>query len=716
MKKLFTLVLIMVGGLFLSGCDFLENDQYQSSWYDENTTELHLSYNVGKPSTDSETDEEVLEYYFLMVLDNDTSEWKEYMQLDHYRNDELVIEFNPEQYGDIQLKIETRDEDGTLLRVTDQFHIYVNEPMFIYHFNAWFDSWNGSVHFDYSVNDFHVNKLLIEKSIDGGITWEEVLVEDFIIDETGMTKNDYVYYEYNENSYVYKLTVFNENDEELSSMSTWGEINVSYDDRNFNGDPYIYEVSASYDTFSRNISIWWNAEGSFDKFIIEKSTDNMNWTLLGEVPRIASNFNYIEETDGEYFYRVSAMIDDYAHTDLTNTEAVRVKDGILISYLNGWVEWDTGAINLNWDIHAEETVTVSIERSFNSSEFTLVEEFGGLKHMYIDKNLQPGNYKYQVTIKNVDGEIVDSLVSKEFTIEQPQHVYHLNAWFNQSTGEIDFQFGLNQQYVTHYIIEKSSDGGLTWETYVEKNVELTSDNYYVDNFRVLELVEGAYAYRLKGYDELNNFVGEAYSYNEVVVEYFDLNLDEPTEIYHLDGQFNIYDNSINLWWSSQGNYQKHVIEYSIDGIMWIEHSETPRVATSLFIDDLPNGEYLFRISAVNEDNEVLYTREAENYIRVKENAQIGSFYGYFNWDNNSLNLNWDIIKDNVATIKVERRLLEETEFTLLGEFGNLKTTYIDNLTETGTYIYKLVLLDNQGNIIDELESDYFYIEIYPEME
>ena len=716
MKRLLIGLTLFAGMFILSGCDeLLGGNQVEANlWFDEGMQEIHISYKIPEPKEDEETGEVALESIHLKMYNELLGEWEEVHQFNDYQVDDEIISYNYSIYGDVRFKIVVVDEFGDSRFESDDFSIYVNEPQYIYHFDTWFDSGSGVVQFNFGVNEFSISYIVIEKSGDGGLTWEQIIEAELVLDDEGFSKNQLLYYEFDEGNYVFKMVAFDENNEFLQEMNSWGEINVSFDNKQFDGIPELWHISGNFDTYSKMVNLWWDASGDFEGFLLEKSVDQENWELVAEVPRIAQSFSFEELTDGLYFYRVSAINEDNVVASIDSTEAVRVKQDALLGGFNGWVEWDSNSINLDWQFMNDTVEVVVLERRTLDTEYEVIGEFGSLKTMHEDENLAPGTYVYKVIVLDENGEELDSLESMEFTIQIPEHVYHLNAWHNQSTGEVEFNFGFNQQFVKFFMIEKSSDGGLTWEVILEEETEtIDNNNWYKDYVRVYELVEGVYTYRITGYDELENEMGSAVCWNEVVVSYDNLNLDEPTDVYYLDGNQNIHDNSIYLWWGSQGSYTTHVISYSLDQENWTEYIEVPRVTSSLQIKDLPDGNYFFKVSAVNDLGEVVDEQVTEYYIRLKENAKIGNFEGYYNWDE-KVHVYWDIIKDEVAMIRVERRLETEDFYHLTLEYGSLKTALLDEITETGNYVYQLTLLDQDGNVLDQMESNVIEVVVYEE--
>lgn len=713
MKKMVVAFLMIGSMLFLTGCDIF-NEGVEDMWYDEMNETLNISYSISKPDKNEETGEYPVESIHLMARYESSDEWVEIAELDDYSAKDLQIPFRFAEYGNVSLKVERRDEAGNYIESSNEFDIWINEPQYLYHFDTYFDEWSGEVRFNYGLNEMVVYTISVQKSQDGGLNWEDIFTNEPVMDENGNIKYELKYFEYVEGNYNYRMIAFREDGSELGTLNTWGEIHVSFENKHFEGDPEIWYVSGSVDPYSKNVSIWWDAAGEFESFLIEKSTDLENWEIIGEQPRIASNFNYNEEVEGEYFYRVSALKDGASVSYMKTEEALRVKEGVIIGFIDGWVEWDTQKINVSWDFYSEQVIGVKVERSLNDGPFELVGEFGGLKKMHTDENLEPGSYTYLISVLDEFGTVLDQVESKEFVVEQVFHVYHLNAWHNNSTGEIEFQFGINPDFVSNYVIEKSSDGGLSWDVFYEGVIEYNDYSWYEDYVKVYELNEGVYAYRLTGYNDEGKSYGTVYNYEEVVVNYENLNFEEPTQFHHLDGYYNIYDNAINLWWNSQGTYHKNVIEYSTDGINWELLLEVPRITQYAYLKDLADGNYFFRISAIDDTGIVKANFVTENSIRVKADAKIGEFNTWFDWQSQSVQVKWDIIKDQVQIIKIERRLADDTTYTLIGEYGALKTTVFDDPQVSGTYVYKITLLDNAGNILDEMESNQITLELTTE--
>jgi len=155
-----------------------------------------------------------------------------------------------------------------------------------------------------------------------------------------------------------------------------------------------------------------------------------------------------------------------------------------------------------------------------------------------------------------------------------------------------------------------------------------------------------------------------------------------------------------------------MIEKSIDGVNWELVEKLPRISQGFRYNEEINGDYQYRISIISSADEVIDTYLLPRIIRVDETAILGNVNVWYEW-NNSVNINWEVKESNsFYLVKVERKEETSETFTVLGEFGNLKRLYVDdNLLETGNYIYKITLFDEELNEIDSLETLPVYVEI-----
>ncbi len=704
MKKLIVIIVTLVGALLLTGCKPEDSGLYEI-WFDQSNEMITFSYEISRPSKDSETNELPIETITLEASHRDYEEWIEIIVLDDYSQNGVSSKYRFEHYGDYEFRIVVRNENGIIDRETDSVWIYISEPMYVQNFNAYFDQWNGEVHFDFNLSVAENDAVLIQKSTDGGLTWLDVVTFDVELDEFGKTTNQISYYEYNEGNYVYRITVFSSSGSFLGDMTTWSEIQVQFENQNFEGTPDINNVSASLDIGTQMVNIWWNSSGAFDSAIIEKSTDLVTWVNIGEVPRIGQFYKYQEKIDGSYYYRVSAVLDNTNVVSSESEQSVRVKDGALIGHFNGWINWNSGSntISLDWSFVSDDVAIVRLERMTSGGSFEMVGDFGNLKTMHSDEALDPGSYTYRLTLFDEFDNQLDFMDSLEFVIESPDYVYSVNASHHQSTGKVQINFGVNQDNIVSYVIEQSSDGGTTWEEILNENLELFDDGGYKNYTEYYEINSGTYVYRMIGYDEYGKIMGSATTWNEIVVVYY-LNTLEPTEMWNVDSAYDIYTHRINIWWNSQGIYESHLIEKSTDGIVWEEIAVVPRVASFFDYEEEEDGDYYYRVSAMDEFGSIIDTKAISYTVRVKYDAYIGSFQMWFDTQNQQFEVSWDMIQDGVVSIRLERKTTLETEFTVVSVYGPLKRVVLDPIDLSGTYQYRLVLMNAEGDILDEMIS------------
>ena len=139
---------LFFGVFFLGACDFGgEEIGIRDAWYDQENEMLQISYNIPETKV-AEGEELPIEVLTLEGKHVDADEWFTIDELDQFDADQLQIQYRFEDYGDIEIRVVLRDDAGNIITETDSYIIYINQPQYIYHFNAHFDSWSGAVRFD----------------------------------------------------------------------------------------------------------------------------------------------------------------------------------------------------------------------------------------------------------------------------------------------------------------------------------------------------------------------------------------------------------------------------------------------------------------------------------------------------------------------------------------------------------------------------------------
>lgn len=703
MKKMFVLLLMLTGVLVLTGCDMLGGGGESYVWYDNERSEIHLSYYLDEPTAD-ENGITPIQTLFLMIKYESSEEWEVVQELHSYEEDELIVTLDPAEYGNVELKVIVTDDVGNIVQESPSLSFYLEQPQYIWHFNANFDSWSGQVNFDYGLDENMVSGVIISKSTDGGLTWETVIEESF--SENTESYYNAFYYEYEEGSYVYKIQALDAANSVVAEMKGGWEISVSFDDKMYEGTPEIWHVDANYDIYGSNVNIWWDAQGAFDTFQIEKSLDGVTWENIGEVPRFVQYFNYEETVIGDYFYRVSAIGTDGLLAQMTSDNAIRVNPNALIGYFDGWMDGNNNSLNLNWDFVQDDRVqTVLVERSIDDNPFESLGEFGDLKKQFIDENLLPGNYVYRISLLDVDGSVLDTITSQVFEILPPQYIWWVDVNFDTGSGMINFNYDLDWEQLSYLRVSKSTDE-VTWEEVAVKDL---SDTYNYD-FHYFEFEEGTYFYKVEG---LNENLEVITNYNETLkvnVEYNQVFTGTPA-IYYVNANYDVERSTVNVWWDAQGAFDGFVLEKSLDGETWTEVMTLPRMIQYYEFDEDTVGEYFYRVSIIL-DEEIIDDYVTEQAVRVNPDALINHFDGWINWDYNTQSIYLDFYyqyDERIDLIVIERSE-DGVTFTEIASFSDYQQQFIDVSPGPGTYTYKVVLKDSNGDEIDSLVSRDFTIE------
>ncbi len=789
MKKLLVALFTLSLALVLTGCDLLPggeggDNNFNNLWYDQEDGSIVLSYDIPEPEADAETGEVLEVELHLEVKHEQEDEWTVITVLDSFKEDELRVPFNHDKFGNMQIRI-TLFEDGVETSNFGPWDIWIEEPMYLYHFNVWFDQWNGAVNVDYGLDYRNIDELELLKSNDGGLTWDSVMNIEIQED-----KNYFTYYEFEEGNYVFKLKGYKDT-ELVEELTTYHEINVYFEKDRFTGTPEIWYAEASFDLWSKSVNIWWDSQGDYESIVVSKSTDQVNWEVVEEIPYYVKSLTYTEELEGIYFYKVELV--GAANNPFIITNELRVRENAILNDINGWYDYNQDAININWDFFDEMVEVVTIERRVNDGEYELLGEFGDLKKMFTDYDLEVGTVMYRVSLFDSEGNLMDSLESPEFFVEAkqylfniwtwhnwdsehieigvefygdsdnqlvlersvnggdytvvemnedfyfkdpiteegnytyrvrvidlegnvleemfaevydvmfPSYIYHFDAWHDSQNGEIQFNFGLHTN-VDHVAIHKSTDGGLTWTELLLEDIEINEDGYYEDHISYIETEEGEYVYKLVAFNMDGVLIDEYFTYYEIVVNYDHLNLDGEIEIYHIDASFNIYDNQVYIWYGTSGTYGYHIIERSTDGVNFELVATTSRYITSYSFSEDVEGEYYYRVTAINEAGEIADAQTTNYKVRVKFDALINYLYANYNW-NYDVEVYFEFEGKDVAYLEVLRTDLDTNIIVSLGEFGSLKHVVKDEALDPGTYFYTVILYDTDGNILDQMDTN-----------
>lgn len=416
----------------------------------------------------------------------------------------------------------------------------------------------------------------------------------------------------------------------------------------------------------RDITLTWQSEG-YSKFIVERSSDGVNFTQVAEV----TQNSYSEKSSNwgvTYYYRVAQKGQDSLFSDFTDSVQVQI-ESIVPTGLNATASYNN--ITLTWE---GNTSGYLVQRSLDGSEWGDIADT--TEKTYSDNGLNWGTtYHYRVIGKHEDGSMSEPSIPVTVTTDNVPVPTNLKAYFQGTDVVLTWEA---VPYVNNYIVEKSSDG-TTWGTLAE----VTGSTSYTD--MGLDLTKDHY-YRVKA--DGGNKVSDP---SNVVKA-----SNPPAAPTDLQGSANL--KSVSLAWQGADDVS-FVLERSVDGQEWVWVTET---IEPTYLDKVPRWDttYYYRVLAKNADG-ILSEPSATFEVQVIPLPAPTDLTANVT-QGNTINLNWTGV-EGVGIYRVERKGL-----LFWGTLGDVdRTWYIDpDLEFETTYEYRVSSLDG-----DQLSEPSEIIEV-----
>ena len=134
--------------------------------------------------------------------------------------------------GQYRFRIDMFDANNELLGVNTTYDFQIEEPIYLWNAQGWFDAYGAQVYFHFGYWEDSVDSYTIEKSYSAASGWELVQT---VTDLTGNGNQymDLYLPEYTEGNVDYKVTVYDVDGNSLGEM-TVDNIEVNFENREFN--------------------------------------------------------------------------------------------------------------------------------------------------------------------------------------------------------------------------------------------------------------------------------------------------------------------------------------------------------------------------------------------------------------------------------------------------------------------------------------------------
>jgi hypothetical protein len=188
----------------------------------------------------------------------------------------------------------------------------------------------------------------------------------------------------------------------------------------------LFAVAAS----GSQIDLHWTiGTGAYDNFVVERSTDGINFT---EVMTVAGGTMAVEDTglaaNTTYFYRVRG-VNGYGQGEYSAVASAstvvpasepRAPGGLVVKADNG-VEYYRSRLVLRWLDRSTNESSFQIERSLDGTTFVPVATVAANLTTFVDRNLESATYHYyRVRAVNALGTSAPSVIAGDETHPQSQ--------------------------------------------------------------------------------------------------------------------------------------------------------------------------------------------------------------------------------------------------------------------------------------------------------
>lgn len=432
-------------------------------------------------------------------------------------------------------------------------------------------------------------------------------------------------------------------------------------------------------TSSTAIALAWTDNSSNEtSFRVERSTDNLTFSEIGNVAANVVAYNDTGLTNGRtYYYRVRARngAGDSAYSDPANATLVPPLPSppAAPSNLVATASSST-AIGLTWVDNSNNETSFRIERSTDGISFSEITSTAADVTSYSDTGLaSDATYYYRVRARNAGGDSAYSNSANATIVSLPTAPSNLVATANGST-RIDLTWADNSSNEVTFRIERSSNN-ITFNEIgnVGANVTAYSDTGLTSN--------ATYYYRVRARNTAGDS-GYSNSANATLVAV-------PSDPSNLVASANGYT-TINLTWVDNSvNETSFRIERSSDNVSFSEIGSVDADVTSFSNTSLSAGTYYYRVRARNAVGDSAYSNVANATLETPPSAPsapsnlVATANG-----STEIDLEWVDNSNNEVTFRIERST-DNASFSEIASVAANVTTYRDQSLASGTYFYRV---------------------------
>ncbi len=378
--------------------------------------------------------------------------------------------------------------------------------------------------------------------------------------------------------------------------------------------PTNLQISAS----GKNVTLTWNASTGSTTYIVERSTDGIEFTEIAEVTE-TNHSDLVASWNTVYHYRVLAQ-NDAGTSEPSSTVQIKTAPAPPAN-LRAAVSHNT--ITLTWNASAGAE-SYSVQRSLSDGIWTELGETSSTSYKH--ENLGWGiTFNYRVFALGTDGLKSDASAVVTATTEDVSAPTNLTATLEGTDATLSWQGAPN---ISRYIVERSIAGS-DWEILIELQDVTTYTDVGLD-------LSNDYFYRVKS--DGGNQVSEPSNIVRITTP-----PGAPTSLLS-----SVEGKRVTLTWVGSGT-ATYIVERSIDGETFEPVGETQE---QTYEDSAPRWEtsYFYRVKAQNSEG---MTSKPSEQIEIATDSMPIPTNIKASVNENTITLSWDAVTD-ILQYRIER--------------------------------------------------------------
>lgn len=440
--------------------------------------------------------------------------------------------------------------------------------------------------------------------------------------------------------------------------------------------PVPSNLTATLD--GKNVVLTWQSADGITSYVVERSTDNTNWSTLANVTNATTYTDEATDYNVTYYYRVRSDGGNGQVSEPSNTATITTPPAAP----TGLTATAAGRnISLTWSGSAGAASYV-IQRSTDGTSFSQIAEVTATSY---SDSVPDWNttYYYRVLAKSESGLLSGpSNTVQVKTAPAPPANLRASVSYNNVTLTWDGSEGANS-----YIVQRSADGGSSW-----LEVGSTTINSYTDSGLGWNLT---YNYRVLA-KSADGLISEPSSPVSATTD----NVPVPTGL-----TASLSGNDVTLNWQAAPYVTMYIIERSTEGLTWEFLVEVGNTTTYTDMDLNLNSDYYYRVRSdgLNQVSEPSNTVKVTAPPAAPTNLQATV-------DGKTVTLTWN--GQDSMTFIIERSNDGQT-WGQVAEVG--QKTFKDTVPRwEATYYYRVLAKNSDGMVSEPSEIVQALIPAIPE--